>query len=324
MNRIAQFAFPVLLLAPAGAMGNLFFDNFNTAASASNYNRVDFNNNDVIFGWDYSLMGIPVAPGTTDGSTRGVRFASNMTAPGAAAAVTLHTLQSFSGNYIVRFDMWINANGPFPAGGTGSTEFVTAGIGGDGTTVNRTGATGSGGWTGVDGEGGSGIDYRLFRGSALEGVANGAYAAGTTTDARSAVNAYYAQFGNINVGDLPVQGANQFGGYAQQNGVVKTGAAGFAWRQVEIHVDQTGGVGGVPSMSWFIDGLRIGTLDTSIGAFSTTGRVTIGYMDPFASVSDNPDLSFGVIDNLTVVPEPATMLLLGAGAAYMMRRRRKA
>ena len=36
---------------------------------------------------------------------------------------------NFTGDYQVKFDMWINANGPFPGGGGGSTEFFTAGVG---------------------------------------------------------------------------------------------------------------------------------------------------------------------------------------------------
>jgi hypothetical protein len=325
MNRlVVSLAVPATLLVPGSAMA-LFFDDFNSAASAANYNVVEFGQNAVTFGWDYSLMGIPVAPKTTDGTTFGVKFESNMTA-NAAAAVTLHTLQSFTGSYAVRFDAWINANGPFPAGGGGSTEFLGGGVGGDGTTVNRTGvgATGSGGWFAVDGEGGSGVDYRLHRDATLQAPASGSYAAGTHDTARRWSDPYYAQFGSINVGELPVQGANH-GGPAQQTGVTNPGTFGFAWHEVEIRVDGTGGTGGASLMEWYIDGLIIGTLDAGVGAaFNTDGRVTIGYMDPFASLSDNASLSFGVIDNLQVVPEPGTLLVLGSGALLLLKRRRRA
>jgi hypothetical protein len=320
MNRLLMLAGPALLLAPGSAMA-LFFDNFNSAASAANYNIVQFGNNAVTFGWDYSTMGIPVAPNTTDGTTRGVKFESNMTAPGSAAAITLHTNMAFNGPYIVKFDAWINANGPFPAGGAGSTEFLTAGVGGDGTTVLR-GTTGIGGWTAVNGEGGSGIDYRMYRNTTLMAPESTWYAAGSHSTARNANDPYYAQFGNIDVGNLPVQGANN-GGPAQQTGVVKQGAFGFAWHEVMLEVNPTGGTNGAASIKWYIDNLLIGTFDAGPVSFPTNGRAMIGYWDPFASVSDNPMLSFGLIDNLQVVPEPSSMLLLGGGLALLLKRRKK-
>ena len=45
-----------------------------------------------------------------------------------------------SGDYRLHFDAWINVNGPLPAGGASSTEFLGAGIG---TAGNRTEWNGS-------------------------------------------------------------------------------------------------------------------------------------------------------------------------------------
>jgi hypothetical protein len=317
-----------LAAAPVAASASvLFSDDFNAAGSAANYTLAQTGQNQVTWAWDYSTMGIPSAPNTTDGSTLGVKFESNMTA-GAAAGVTLHTLQDFTDSYIVKFDAWINANGPFPGGGAGSTEFLTAGVGGDGITTNRVGGTGVGGYTAVNGEGGSGMDYRLYKGTTLQLPSSGQYAAGTVdsptaSNSRNANDPYYAQFGNIDVAELPVQGANQPGGYQQQTGTLKPGAVGFAWREVELHVNPTGGTGGAAAVDWYIDGLLIGTLDAGVSAFPHEGKVTVGYADPFASLSDNAALSFGVIDNLVVVPEPATLGLLGIGAVGLLARRRR-
>ena len=61
-----------------------------------------------------------------------------------ADAITLHTIQTFSGDYTVVFDAWMNALGPFPGGGSGSTEFLTYGVGGDGTTNNFPSGSGVG------------------------------------------------------------------------------------------------------------------------------------------------------------------------------------
>ena len=72
-------------------------------------------------------------------------------------------------------------------------------------------------------------------------------------------------------------------------------------------------------------GLLIGTLDAGAnGAFATDGRVTLGYSDPTTNGSDNPALSFAVIDNLSVVPEPSA-LAIGTPVllALAARRRRR-
>lgn len=313
------------LSLPASAQ-ILFQDDFNTAGSSASYTSGTIGVTAVTYAFDYSTLGIPAAPNTTDNSTLGVKFEANMTG-GAASGITLHTIQQFTGTYIVRFDAWINANGPFPGGGTGSTEFLTAGVGGDGSTVNRVGVAGSGGYVAMDGEGGSGVDYRMYKGITLQDPASLQYAAGSHATARAATDPYYvnAGFGSIDTGNLPVQGANN-GGPAQQNGTTLGGSFGFEWHEVELRVNATGGTGGAAAVAWYIDGFLIGTLDAGIGAaFPTTGSVTIGYADPFASISDNTALSFGLIDNLVIIPEPSTYALglLGLGAFYFTRRRKQ-
>ena len=105
-------------------------------------------------------MGIPSAPNSTGGTTKGLKLEANMTL-GVVAALSLSPIgQSFSGNYRLHFDMWINANGLFPAGGNGSTEGLTAGVGTAGNRVewNGSGTTADGVWFLVDGEGGAGLN----------------------------------------------------------------------------------------------------------------------------------------------------------------------
>ncbi|MCA9128664.1 MAG: hypothetical protein KDB22_16370 [Planctomycetales bacterium] len=321
--KISVTAMLLLLLSSLGnaASAALFMDDFNTANSANNYVVLTSSaDNSVGFAFDYSSVGIPVAPNTTDASTLGLRMASNLSL-GAVAGVTLHTNQSFTGAYRVNFDAWINANGPFPGGGGGSTEYLTAGVGGNGTAVNLPGS-GSGGWTAVSGEGGSTRDYRMYKDGAEQFAESGQFAAGNSSTSGGAHNnsdAYYAQFGSIDVGALPTQG-----GMASQTGTTAVGTFGFAWHEVELLVDPAG------TMTWSIDGLAIGTLDASVGTtFSIDGRVTIGYMDIFTSVSDNATYSFGLVDNLSVtaVPEPSAGLAcicLGVVATQVRRRRAKA
>ncbi len=313
----------VLVLAPLCLGAQVFSDNLNTAASAANYTTVtsDATSSFPTYGYDYSAMGIPSAPHSGDASTRGLRLDANFSAPNAAEAITLHTVANYSGDYVVRFDAWLNVNGPFPDGGSGSTNYLTAGVGGDGTTNNHVANTGINGWTAVNGENGSGIDYRLYKGSALQGVAGGEYAAGTAADARNGLNPYYSQFGSVNVSNMPVQGANN-GGPAQQNGTSFAGSFGMAWHQVELLVDDNGGTGGAPTMQWSSDGLRIGTEN---GGFVSNGKLTFGYSDPTTNGSDNPPLSFALFDNITVdsIPEPATGLVLPVIAGLGVVRRRR-
>lgn len=315
MRRFRALALvPALGLLATSLQAALLTDDFNSAASAANY-AVATSSADtaVTFGFDYSSVGIVAAPNTTDGTTRGVKFEANMLAPAAAAGITLHTNQAFSGAYSVKFDAWINANGPFPGGGGGSTEFLTAGVGGDGLTANLGTTSGSGGHVSVSGEGGSTRDYRMYKGSAEQFAASTQFRAGQNNS-----DAYYAAFGGVDVGALPVQG-----GDGMQTGVSNVGSFGFAWHEVELLVDPAGG----GKMMWIIDGLEIGELDSSIGAaFNTNGRVTIGYADIFSSVSDAPQYSFGLVDNLSVtaVPEPSCLALMGTfGLAACGWRRRK-
>ena len=125
----------------AGAMGaslvnaQVVTDDFDTDTSA-NYAIQTNAITATTFVFDYSVLGIPSAPNSAGGTTLGLKLEANMdnSRPGSAA-VTLHTNQTFTGDRIISFDAWINANGPFPGGGGGSTEFLTCGVGGDGSTV---------------------------------------------------------------------------------------------------------------------------------------------------------------------------------------------
>lgn len=236
-------------VAPQASLGALFSDNFNSVASSANYSFVstDITSSYPTYAYDYSVMGIPSAPNSGDGSTKGLKLDANVSAPGAAEGLTLHTLTTFSGDFVVKFDAWINVNGPFPDGGSGSTNYLTAGVGGDGVTNNFVANTGKNAWTAVNGENGSGVDYRLYKDASLQGVATGQYAAGTAANARNGLSGYYDQFGNVDVSNFPVQGANN-GGPAQQNGTSSKGSFGMAWHTVQLAVDADGGTGGAAAL----------------------------------------------------------------------------
>src|SRR5688572_21080125 len=113
----------------AASAQTLFSDNFDSAGGLYTINQDP--DAEVLFTYDYSAVGIPSAPNSTGGTTLGVRFRANHgdLTLGAQAINISPTGQTFSGDYSLRFDLWINPNGPFPAGGGGSTQFGTAGVG---------------------------------------------------------------------------------------------------------------------------------------------------------------------------------------------------
>ena len=309
MVRKALTVTAIIFIASVSTQGALYSDNFDVDSSSGWNINASSADTSAIFGFDYSTVGVPASP-NGGGTTLGVRLGANIADPASSEAVTLSPLgQSFSGSYVLMFDMWVNANGPFPAGGGGSTEFFTAGIGYDDVTVNLGGTSGSGGWFAATGEGGSSRDYRAYKDGGEQFPASGQFfaASGNGSDP------HYAAFGSIDVaGAVPAQTAV----HAAQTGITGAGSVGFAWHEVVITVD------GATAL-WEIDGISIVQLNPAIGAsFSLDGNISIGYMDAFSSVSDNPETSFGLIDNLVVIPEPATFTVLLMGGIAILRRRR--
>jgi hypothetical protein len=301
----------LLVSAVAASAVTFFADNFDTDSSAL-YTVSQDTDTLAVFAYNYSAMGIPAAPGSVGGTTRGLRLeANNGDATGLAAAISLSpTGLSVSGDYALRFDMWLNTNGPFPDGGTGSTQFVTAGVGTAGNTIHKNNS-GDGTWTAVDSEGNSSVDYRFFLSGTLQTPPTGVYIAGNTADSNSSVNPYYASFFP---GEAPPQ-LQQETYPGQQIGNVKDGSVGFKWRSVEITKLGT-------EVTWSIDGLKIAT---TLNGLIAGDNIFIGYWDPFASISDNPLVTFGLIDNLRVetIPEPGTAGLALLGAATLLQTRRR-
>lgn len=280
-----------------------FEDSFETDTSANwNINVSDDaggDDADAWFGWDFSTVGVPPSP-RSPGSTRGLRFEANSrVAPGSPASVTVspigHSFTASTGYRLV-FDAWVNANGPFPAGGTGSTESLTMGIGYDNVTVNRyvgTTAAGSGGWFAVTGEGGAARDYQAFKNAAEQFGESGQWLIGNTSASQNHPNPLFiGVFGGINV---PLAVPDQTALFAQQTGTTLVGAAGFAWHKAQITV-----LGA--TAEWVLADLPMCRLSNNIGAqFPRDGNISLGYMDVFASVTDNPNLSFGLVDNVKVL-----------------------
>jgi hypothetical protein len=301
----------VLLGMPAWAFGaTIFQSDMDTSAGWTVVGTAD---TQATWGWDFTTMGIPASPG---GSTTGLKLEANISSGTGNTVVAYPTGLFMSGQFIVEFDFWANANGPFPGGGSGSTEFIGGGVGYDGAVPVPTSSSPglAGGYHATTGEGGSSRDYRMFKNSGEQYVASGQYDIDTN-------NAFDPNLGGSI--DLytkfppPITApAFQQANYAQQTGSLRGGSAGFAWHHMTITADTIAG-----TVNFDIDGLSIGTIDANIGStFPSEGFVQVHYSDIFSSLSDNPALSFGVIDNFVVTPEPASLLLGLLGVALLRRR----
>jgi hypothetical protein len=282
----------------------VFADNFD-ANSATNWTvNQSSADNAVTFNFDYSTLGIPAAPHSTNGSTRGVQLKANLSL-GTVAAVSLSPAGwNFSGDYRVRFDGWINVNGPFPGGGAGSTEFLTAGVGTSGTGTEWTGnASADGFYFSVNGDGGSAdtttgtADYNAYVGATVQTAGTGDYWAGTDTTARGNGNVYYTTAFPNAAAAPPLQQTN----FPQQTGNLNAGTFGLAWH--DVIVSKRGS-----TVDWVVDGIRLATISN---ATFTASNVCVGFWDPFASLSSNNVINFGLVDNVRVeMPAAAPVFTL--------------
>ena len=268
----------------------VFSDSFDSNSAASWIVNESSSDNAVIFNFDYSTLGIPSAPHSTGGTTLGVQMKANLTLGVVAALSISPTNQSFSGDYRLHFDGWINVNGPFPGGGLGSTEFLTAGIG---TAGNRTEWTGSGStadgyYFSADGDGGVSAsstttgDYSGYAGTVWKNASSGIYAAGSLDNA----SPYYTATFPTGQSAPALQQAN----YPQQTGALNPGTFGLAWH--DVIVSRRGS-----TVNWAVDGVLFATISN---ATFTASNVFVGFWDPFASLSSNNIINFGLVDNVRV------------------------
>ena len=242
-----------------------------------------------VFAYDYSIDGIPSAPGGVGESTVGLKFTANESI-GEAAHITASPMgQSFSGDYVLTFDLWLNFNGPIPGGGGGSTEFAAAGIGTSGDHIQTADDASDGAWFLVTGDGGSSRDFRAFLNNVFLLEDSGVYVAGSQDNSAD----YYSSV--FPAGKTATQA--QMEDFIQQTGSTASGQLAFEWIPVQIaKVGET--------VTWSMKGSEIAKLSQADAPFSDSGNIFLGYSDWFSSVSDNQDLSFGLFDNVNVYQLP--------------------
>ncbi|MBP7937769.1 MAG: PEP-CTERM sorting domain-containing protein [Phycisphaerae bacterium] len=265
------------------------------------------------FFFDYSTVGIPAAP--SGAGTRGVKLQANQSS-GVFGGMSVSPMgQSFAGDYEVTFDWWENFNGPFPVGGSGSTQLGTFGLDTSGTVAQWPGGTQDSIWFGATGDGNSSSDWRAYSPTAptrYTDTAAGIYAAGAVAGSSNGSNAYYSSFGNV------AAPAAQSALFPQQSGNTLVGSAGMEWHRVSIK--KQGG-----SVTWTVDGILIATVPVGDDTALTGNNIFFGRSDTNATSStdvNDVNLLFTLIDNVVVTPEPASLALLAMGGLALRCRRR--
>jgi hypothetical protein len=313
----------------SGSAQTLFTENFDEDHS---FNWLTFaagtGTHSADFFFDYSTIGIPAAPNSTGGTTRGMKLQANMD-PATQPTTNVVTGISvspfggeFTGSYQLRFDMWLNYHGPLNGGGTGTTQVTCAGVGTAGASVQIAGRTPDAVYFGATGDGGSTSDYRAY--SPASGAIgyqddSGIFAAPDDPAgirARSNANAYYSSFGG------ETAPAAQLTLFPEQIGATDPGAQGFAWRDVIIEWLDT-------TITFSIDSVVIATVDTN--TFSSVGGSNILFnqfdINNTAAPSNTnaTSLLFGLIDNVRVIqiPEPAAFSGIAVGLMVLSSRRRR-
>lgn len=279
-------AFLLAGITAAGQAQTLISDNFEVDSSAD-YTVVDDGNaasgdgtpdSTIDFAFDYIAAGLPLAPNSQPGDVGGLRLAANETGNDAGAADHITAFNNLSINeaaYLLEVDIYMGVES---AGGT--TEFAKVGIGGSSNDYLSifTPIVDNGHFISMTGEGGSSSDYRHSEpGNPAVITGDPSYLnSDNTTNATG--DTYQAIFPDT-----------QF-----------PGSPGNSWTTMSILV--------TPSIvRYSLDGTSI--IETN--NLGSDGLVGLGYADAFSSVGPH----FVVFDNLnvTVIPEPATMGLIGLG-----------
>jgi len=267
---LTALAASAALLAATSARAQLIYsEDFSNPDVATNWvvNYGDSGSNYVNFQFDYTTVGIPQAPHSIGGNTKGLKMSPDITAGtllGASAVAGLSaspTNFSISQNFDMHADMWINYNGAVPpsgtlqtgGGGSGSTIVYGCGYGTQGTTPQTAGSIDSI-LCGTETDNGSSAEVRMYGPSQAGSYQNGVFqTSGTGTPAfpgepfvynnPSGTRAFYTQgtwttvpspnWTNFFPSVKPPQA--QIDLYHQQTNIqCNLGAPDFGWHDVEV------------------------------------------------------------------------------------------
>jgi len=267
---------------------------------------------DLIFGFDYGSVTIPTnipsAPHSTGGTTKGLYLTANKTdgSTSVRAGVNIYpTNQSFSGNYKVQFDVWMNT-------ADATAEQVLIGINHSGNATNiyfsALPTMSDGLFYAMSGNGAvatssSGVnDFGIYQG---QGATN-AYEITETLGL-----GYYGpatplgtSFDNLDAGFVtlfPTRPAFP---------TLPGGSAGLQWVVAEIV--QFDGI-----ITWYLNGTLV-VQYTNTTAY-TSGNIMIGYWDVLSNVGV-PD-NYAIVDNIVVcasIPPPVLSNPAYAGGQFQL------
>lgn len=272
LNRSFALATAGVLAASTASAQNLIADGFETDSSA-NYTVVDDStpNGTSDFQFDYIAAGIPLAPRSAPGDTKGLRFTANDSNGSADGLTAYHNTSVGASRYILTVDVYV----AFDSSTSGTTEHAHVGVGGNTSTWNQlfSPISGSGAFIAFDGDGGSISDYRWFRDP-------------NNTPTNETANTTLPNDHPSYLG----HGSNNTGSFFQSLFPNTNGSPGNIWTTLTIDVDNTTGV-----IAFYFDGVL-----TFQGDFDNAfdGLVSLGYCDVFSSV--DPGTQFVVYDNLDV------------------------
>ena len=282
----------------------LFFDDFDSDHSANWQVQVKDGDNSANIFFDYSTIGIPSAPHSVGGTTRGIRLKAHEALVSAQNGVSVSPKgQNFStaGDYRLRFDMWINFGFDF----NGSTEMFLAGVGASEANLNCPfGTPRLAVYFGATGEGGQGAsgDYRVIT-NTTSLATGGIVTVAAPSGSRDNVDSYYNEFGDTGI---PSAQAALFPTPQAANSITPRGCLGMMWHDVIITKTAT-------NVTWDIDGLRMITIDTTLINSAMSTNIFLGYYDlNTGSIASVPNLTFGLVDNVRVEQVYNTNALLSS------------
>lgn len=294
----------VLAIANATSAQILFQDDFENPAGAANYTTVTAaaGGDVATYGYAYSTEASRSGLASDARTGNGLLFETNDAITNYINGIVLDGSQPIS----IRYDMYLQwASG-------GSTEYGV--VGAYGTAAEpffesfsgSASDQGTGVWANAasDGDFASQNDYRLSErlGTGSTTLLDNADADGDDSPGNDG-----SDLNNL-PSTFPGGGTSWL-----------AGTPGWHWTEVELIVDGS-------NVEYYLEGNLI-LSGTYTGP--TTGLIGIGLADPFPSANNSGSLGDGsgtnmIIDNLVVavIPEPASLSLLGLGGLAMLRRRR--
>ncbi len=302
---VSAFAF---MACNTQAQTQVYFENFdvdntpnwiiNPTPSGSNVANIFF---------DYSSVGIPPAPNSIGGTTRGLKLQAQLDAATAffPSGITVSPSGfNITDNFEMRFDFWLNYNGPLNGGGSGSTQIGGAGYGTAGDSAEVAGVGVDSVFVGASGDGsGTTADYRVYSPSRATSYLDAAlinpadpssptvYFAGSRNNSAT----YYAT--NFLSQTAP---AAQLALFPQQTGSTQPGSAGFKWHDVSLRKIAN-------TITYSINGVLIATVDAREAGTLGGGNILFTHFDINATASTDPNakfLAFTLFDNVRITNFP--------------------